>query len=83
MGLRKINTLDIKQANKVMHLLAIAYNTSTSSARPQEVFKVHSKIGKSGAKALLPIVLENNWVIVSIIMILSLTKVNFSTMNLK
>ncbi|MBL4707612.1 MAG: transposase [Flavobacteriales bacterium] len=32
-GLRKINTLGIKPANKVMHLSAIAYNTSTSSAR--------------------------------------------------
>ncbi|MCK0132562.1 transposase, partial [Flavobacteriaceae bacterium F08102] len=26
MGLRKINTIGIKQANKVMHLSAIAYN---------------------------------------------------------
>ncbi|MAL22000.1 MAG: hypothetical protein CMP05_08815, partial [Xanthomarina sp.] len=26
MGLRKVNTLGIKQANKCMHLSAIAYN---------------------------------------------------------
>jgi len=26
MGLRKINTIGLKQANKVMHLSAIAYN---------------------------------------------------------
>ena len=26
MGLRKINTIGIKQANKVMHMAAIAYN---------------------------------------------------------
>ena len=26
MGLRKINTIGIKQANKVMHLSAVAYN---------------------------------------------------------
>ncbi|WP_218694537.1 transposase [Cellulophaga sp. HaHa_2_95] len=30
MGLRKINTLGLKQANKVMHLSAIAYNLKTS-----------------------------------------------------
>ncbi|WP_340200971.1 transposase [Ascidiimonas sp. W6] len=29
MGLRKINTIGIKQANKVMHLSAMAYNPST------------------------------------------------------
>ncbi|WP_233268580.1 transposase [Cellulophaga sp. L1A9] len=29
MGLRKINTLGLKQANKVMHLSAIAYNLKT------------------------------------------------------
>ncbi|MFH6605137.1 transposase [Maribacter algicola] len=33
MGLRKINTIGIKQANKVMHLSAIAYNTSTCSVQ--------------------------------------------------
>lgn len=26
MGLRKINTIGIKQANKVMHIVVIAYN---------------------------------------------------------
>nr|WP_245731608.1 transposase [Kriegella aquimaris] len=26
MGLRKINTIELEQANKVMHLAAIAYN---------------------------------------------------------
>ena len=75
MGLRKINTLGIKQANKVMHLSAIAYNL-------KKYLKFTQKMAKSGAKVLLSIVLENNRAIVSIILILSPTGINFSTMNL-
>lgn len=33
MGLKKINTIGIQQANKVMHMSAIAYNISTSSVQ--------------------------------------------------
>ncbi|MFH6605072.1 transposase [Maribacter algicola] len=33
MGLRKINTIGLAQANKVMHLSAIAYNTSICSVQ--------------------------------------------------
>nr|WP_178988964.1 hypothetical protein [Winogradskyella schleiferi] len=42
MGLRKINTLGIAQANKVMHLSAMAY---------KEVLKVCSKTGKNQCKS--------------------------------
>ncbi len=57
MGLRKINTLGIKQANKVMHLAAIAYNlkkylkfitkTAKSEARSLDfvIFKIKSLFG--------------------------------------
>jgi len=42
MGLRKINTIGIKQANKVMHLSAIAYNL-------KKYLKFIEKRVKSGA----------------------------------
>ena len=45
MGLRKINTLGIAQANKVMHLAGMAYNL-------KKYLKFTQKLTKSGAKAL-------------------------------
>ena len=45
MGLRKINTIGIKQANKVMHLSAIAYNL-------KKYLKFEQKRVKSGASQL-------------------------------
>jgi thioester reductase-like protein len=45
MGLRKINTLGIKQANKVMHMAAIAYNL-------KKYLKFTQKRVVSAAKAL-------------------------------
>jgi transposase len=45
MGMRKINTIGIKQANKVMHLAAIAYNL-------KKYLKFTQKLAKSEAKAL-------------------------------
>nr|WP_246067775.1 transposase [Changchengzhania lutea] len=46
LGLRKINTLGIKQANKVMHLSAIAYNL-------KKYLKFTQKRVKSGAGMLM------------------------------
>lgn len=54
MGLRKINTLGIRQANKVMHLSAMAYNL-------KKYLKFTQKRSKSGAKALVPC-LSRKWV---------------------
>mgnify|MGYP000647470431 FL=1 len=45
MGLRKINTLGLAQANKVMHLSAIAYNL-------KKYLKFERKRSKSGAGRL-------------------------------
>jgi predicted transcriptional regulator with HTH domain len=45
MGLRKINTIGLKQANKVMHLSAMAYNL-------KKYLKFISKTVKSDAKLL-------------------------------
>ncbi|WOC39963.1 transposase [Polaribacter sp. HL-MS24] len=45
MGLRKINTIGIQQANKVMHLAAMAYNL-------KKYLKFTQKLAKSKAKAL-------------------------------
>lgn len=45
MGLRKINTIGLAQANKVMHLAAMAYNL-------KKYLKFTQKLVKSGAKAL-------------------------------
>ncbi len=50
-GLRKINTLGIKQANKVMHMSAIAYNL-------KRYLKFITKTVKSDAKALGHFVLQ-------------------------
>jgi hypothetical protein len=47
MGLRKINTIGLAQANKVMHLSAIAYNL-------KKYLKFVQKRAKSRAKDLLP-----------------------------
>ncbi len=44
MGMRKINTIGIQQANKVMHLSAIAYNL-------KKYLKFVTKNAKSKAKA--------------------------------
>lgn len=46
MGLRKINTIGIRQANKVMHLSAIAYNL-------KKYLKFDNKRVKSGAENLV------------------------------
>ncbi|WP_262483623.1 transposase [Bizionia argentinensis] len=45
MGLRKINTIGIKQANKVMHLAAMAYNL-------KKYLKFTQKLAKTKAKAI-------------------------------
>jgi len=45
MGLRKINTIGLKQANKVMHLSAMAYNL-------KKYLKFISKTAKKDAKAM-------------------------------
>ncbi len=45
MGLRKINTIGIQQANKVMHMAAIAYNL-------KKYLKFTQKRVKSGVKSL-------------------------------
>jgi len=45
MGLRKINTIGIKQANKVMHMAAIAYNL-------MKYLKFTQKLQKSAAKTV-------------------------------
>ena len=51
MGLRKINTLGIRQANKIMHLAAIAYNL-------KKYLKFTTKTAKSGAKSLALIIFK-------------------------
>jgi len=51
MGLRKVNTLGIKQANKVMHVSAIAYNL-------KKYLKFITKTAKSAAKVLIAIFSE-------------------------
>tara|TARA_R110000868_G_scaffold279293_1_gene539374 strand:- start:121 stop:894 length:774 start_codon:yes stop_codon:yes gene_type:complete len=51
MGLRKINTIGIQQANKVMHLSAMAYNL-------KKYLKFITKTVKSDAKAMHLFVLE-------------------------
>ena len=51
MGLRKINTIGIEQANKVMHMAAIAYNQ-------KKYLKFTAKTVKSDAKALGHLVLN-------------------------
>ena len=51
MGLRKINTLGIQQANKVMHLSAMAYNL-------KKYLKFTQKLARSEAKSLGVVFLE-------------------------
>jgi len=51
MGLRKINTIRLQQANKVMHLSAIAYNL-------KKYLKFTQKQAKSEAKALRSLLCE-------------------------
>lgn len=46
LGLRKINTIGIKQANKVMHLSAIAYNLKKYLKFNQKFVKSDIKVGK-------------------------------------
>ncbi|WP_452602768.1 IS1182 family transposase, partial [Pontimicrobium sp. MEBiC06410] len=53
MGLRKINTIGIAQANKVMHLSAIAYNL-------KKYLKFINKTVKSGASTQVSIIKQNN-----------------------
>ena len=50
MGLRKINTIGIRQANKVMHLSAIAYNL-------KKYLKFISKTVKSDSKVMRRLIL--------------------------
>jgi hypothetical protein len=50
MGLRKINTIGLQQANKVMHLSAMAYNL-------KKYLKFISKTVKSDAKTMHRLVL--------------------------
>jgi hypothetical protein len=59
MGLRKINTKGIQQANKVMHLSAIAYNLKTCLPARQEYLKFMQKRVKSGAGAQFYTFLSN------------------------
>ena len=51
MGLRKINTIGIQQANKVIHLSAMAYNL-------KKYIKFIQKLAKSESKALGVVFLE-------------------------
>ncbi len=64
MGLRKINTIGIKQANKVMHLSAMAYNL-------KKYLKFTQKRVKSEAKSILLYFFEKNAFIASIILVVS------------
>ena len=50
MGLRKINTIGIQQANKVMHMSAIAYNL-------KKYLKFISKTVKSDSKVMRRLIL--------------------------
>ena len=51
MGLRKINTIGLKQANNVMHLSAIAYNLKKYLKFEQK--RIKSGVGMLALKALL------------------------------
>ena len=51
MGMRKVNTIGLRQANKVMHLSAVAYNL-------KKYLKFIQKLAKSNAKALANYFLE-------------------------
>ena len=67
MGLRKINTIGIKQANKCMHMSAIAYNL-------KKYLKFIKKEVKSGVNQQKFVWLKLNAFIESIIDLLSLSK---------
>jgi hypothetical protein len=69
MGLRKINTIGLQQANKVMHFSAIAYNL-------KKYLKFTQKRVKSGAKAL-------RFLLFKIDAYLNLITLNLSALNLK
>ncbi len=69
MGLRKINTIGLQQANKVMHLSAMAYNL-------KKYLKFTQKRAKSGAKALQSLLSE-------IVAYLNLISFNLSPLNLR
>jgi transposase len=58
LGLRKINTIGIKQANKVMHMAAIAYNI-------KKYLKFTQKLAKSKAKTVVILCFEKmyQWVV--------------------
>ena len=64
MGLRKVNTLGIKQANKVMHLAAIAYNL-------KKYLKFVTKTAKSEAKSLALVIFKIKLLFSHYILILS------------
>lgn len=74
MGLRKINTIGIKQANKIMHMAAMAYNL-------KKYLKFTQKLTKSEAKSLgfdlLKIMILRN-IIKSILRRLDFTYYNIS-----
>ncbi|CAZ97556.1 Conserved hypothetical protein [Zobellia galactanivorans] len=54
MGLRKVNTIGLEQANKVMHLSAIAYNL-------KKYLKFTEKRSKSGAGSFVLPRIAKNW----------------------
>ncbi|WP_010177999.1 IS1182 family transposase [Aquimarina agarilytica] len=74
MGLRKINTLGLKQANKVMHLSAMAYNL-------KKYLKFIQKTAKSKAKAQVIKALLKNTFYELIFSFLS--KLNFTSLIFK
>ncbi|WP_143751923.1 transposase, partial [Maribacter sp. 4U21] len=57
MGLRKVNTIGLAQANKVMHLSAIAYNLKKYLKFERK--RVKSEAGQLALKALAKSVLQN------------------------
>ena len=71
MGLRKVNTIGIKQANKVMQMAAIAYNI-------EKYLKFVQKRVKSEAKRLLHSLLKNYHFLKAILMAIKTPKNNFS-----
>lgn len=72
MGLRKINTIGIKQANKVMHMSAIAYNL-------KKYLKFITKTSKSAGKALVSIFLEIK--ATQNVILSNISRVSFSNYN--
>jgi len=62
MGLRKINTIGIQQANKVMHMAAIAYNL-------KKYLKFIGKRVRSEAKSLVFLLLQKSGIILGKIII--------------